>query len=365
MLRSLRASSETAAARSHWADNARAIGIALVVAGHELRGLERAGILPSSEALTLLDSVVYSFHVPLFFFLSGMFFDGSVARHGRRGALRGKLERLVLPYLIWSLLQGSVEVLLAGTTNGRATWSEVLALLWVPRAQFWFLYVLALVMLLGLLVYRDVRMRRSPLVPALGLALYLARPLLPDQLHLGFVADHFVFFAVGVWTQGALPRLAARPGSVTLLALVTAVLLQIHFHGLLGLHYTDRGLETLALAATAILAILGLSMLLARRAHPWLRAVGRASMPIFLMHILAASGLRVVLQRGFGLDDPALHVVLGLAAGLAAPMLAARLWDQLLAPSLPLWTARLGWRRAGTGGRDLRQPAVAASQPKV
>ncbi|WP_159992700.1 acyltransferase family protein [Roseomonas sp. 18066] len=336
--------------RSLWADNARAIGITLVVAGHVLRGLEKAGILAASPGLTLLDSVIYSFHVPLFFFLSGIFFNGSLARHGRAGTFRGKLDRLVLPYLIWSLLQGAAEVLLSGATNGRTSWAEVFSLLWAPRAQFWFLYALALVMLLGLMLYRDQRARQSLAVPLLGLALYLLRPFVTEQLQVAFLADNFVFFAMGVWTQGVLPQLSARPLQVTLLALATAVLLQVHFHGLLGLHYTDRGLETLAVAATCVLAIIGASMLLTRHAHPWLLAIGRASMPIFLMHILAASGLRVVLQRGFGISDPLLHVALGIAIGVAGPMLAAWLWGRLLAPVLPPWTARLGWRPARAEG---------------
>ncbi|ONG59002.1 hypothetical protein BKE38_00760 [Pseudoroseomonas deserti] len=339
-----------AGARSRWADHARAIGITLVVIGHVLRGLVQSGILPPSPAVLLLDSVIYSFHMPLLFFVSGLLFAGSLARHGRGGTFRGKLERLIPPYLVWSLLQGSIEVMLAGATNNRTGWAEVLALLWQPRAQFWFLYALALVMLLALLLYRDAAARRSLAPPLLGLALYLAAPWLPDNLYLDYLAGYFVFFAFGVWAEQALPRLAARAWPLTLWGLAVAALLQVYVQLLLQAGDAGPGPARLSLAATAILATLALSMLLGRRRHPWAEAVGRASMPIFLMHILAASGLRVVLQRGLGLDDPALHGVLGIAAGLAAPMLAASLWARHLAPALPVWTARLGWRLAADRG---------------
>lgn len=341
--------------RSLWADYAKAIGIILVVLGHVLRGLVRAGILPDSPGMQLLDSIIYSFHVPLFFFVSGIFFNGSLAAHGRRRTLISRLDRLVFPYLLWSLLQGGVEVMLADQTNGRATWAEVLSLLWQPRAQFWFLYALALVVALGLLLYRSEAARRSLWVPAFGAVLYLLRPLLPDNLYFGFLAEHFVYFAAGVWTQGSLPTVAARAGQLALPTLALAALLQYHFHVVRGLHYTDRGFETLALAASAILALLALAMLAARR-HPrrpwrWLLAVGRASMPIFLMHILAASGLRVVLQRFAGISDPLPHIALAMAVGILAPMLVTRLWDRQVAPRLPRWTAPLGWRRLAADRR--------------
>lgn len=57
--------------RNLWVDYAKAIGIVLVVYGHVVRGLLNAGILQDAEFHGLVDSVIYSFHMPLFFFLSG------------------------------------------------------------------------------------------------------------------------------------------------------------------------------------------------------------------------------------------------------------------------------------------------------
>ena len=48
--------------------------------------------------------------------------------------------------------------------------------------------------------------------------------------------------------------------------------------------------------------------------------LGRHSLEIFLVHITAASGSRIVLTR-LGLDQPALLAVLGVLAGLVGPVL--------------------------------------------
>ncbi|MDA9004038.1 acyltransferase family protein [bacterium] len=68
--------------RSEWVDYCKAIGIILVVYGHVARGLFNAGIGSSIPWYSLVDSIVYSFHMPLFFFLSGLFFYSSFSKKG-------------------------------------------------------------------------------------------------------------------------------------------------------------------------------------------------------------------------------------------------------------------------------------------
>jgi fucose 4-O-acetylase-like acetyltransferase len=143
-----------AGGRDAWVDYAKAIGILLVVYGHVARGLHNAGIHMDEASYTRVDSIVYSFHMPLFFFLSGLFFFRSLNRRGPAVLAANKLDTILYPYILWSLIQGLTEVGLARYTTGSATLSEVLAL-WNPRVQFWFLYALLLVVLTAIVVFRS------------------------------------------------------------------------------------------------------------------------------------------------------------------------------------------------------------------
>lgn len=69
---SLRASGE-AAGRAHeaWPDIAKGIGILLVVYGHVARGIEKAGLPIDPVFFKTVDVLIYAFHMPLFFFVSG------------------------------------------------------------------------------------------------------------------------------------------------------------------------------------------------------------------------------------------------------------------------------------------------------
>lgn len=139
--------------REAWVDYAKGIGIILVVFGHANRGLYSAGIQLSGSSYLLTDSIIYSFHMPLFFFLSGLFFTQSLDKKGKTSFVISKIDTIVYPYVVWSLLQGMVEVLLSRYTNNPSSLGDVLSLFTHPRAQFWFLYALFMVFVLATLLY--------------------------------------------------------------------------------------------------------------------------------------------------------------------------------------------------------------------
>jgi len=107
-----------AQARDAWVDYAKAIGILLVVYGHVARGVHNAGIPMDAALYELVDSIIYSFHMPLFFFLSGLFFLHSLERRGPGALTANKIDTIVYPYVLWSLIQGLTEVALYAQDKG-------------------------------------------------------------------------------------------------------------------------------------------------------------------------------------------------------------------------------------------------------
>lgn len=110
--------------RKAWVDYAKGIGIVLVVHGHVLRGMNDAG-LGSSSLLERADTLIYGFHMPLFFLLAGLFV-GKWAERDFTTALKQKAYTILWPYLAWSLLQGSVSIVLSKATNASSLhWSNL------------------------------------------------------------------------------------------------------------------------------------------------------------------------------------------------------------------------------------------------
>ena len=223
---------------------------------------------------------------------------------------------------MWSVFQGLIEAFLSDYTNGNVAYSDVFSLLWAPRAQFWFLYALFLIFVLSSAIFSLVSKRFAVLVTALAALAYIASSALPDFFIIGFLSRNFVFFLLGIlFTEYCK---AEQFSSLYYVSGLTLLFLcgQYVFHFPLGLYYENKGVASLCLALVSILTVVSISSFLSVRHYRFFVFIGTSSMAIYLMHILAGSGVRVILKSLMGIDSFAVHIVAGTLLGVLAPLLA-------------------------------------------
>lgn len=321
--------------RNAWVDYAKAIGITLVVYGHVARGLYNAGIDTPQPFYQLADSIIYTFHMPLFFFLSGLFFYTSVTKRGRVSLIESKIDLIVYPYIVWSIIQGVIEAALSEHTNGSVTYSEVFSLLWEPRAHFWFLYALFLIFCLAAVLFSVLSKRAAVVVLIVSGIAYVYSSALPGILALHFIAKNFVFFMFGVVfsLHLSIDRLSSRP--MLILLAVTFAAAQFVFHYVLGFNYSDRGILSLLIALVSILFVISASAVLAgNRPSEFVMLIGSSSMAIYLIHVLTGSGIRIILSSFMGIESFYVHLVLGCLFALLTPVLVLIVSKKLGTPYL-------------------------------
>lgn len=310
--------------RLGWIDVARGAGILLVVIGHVVIGLVDAGLADRDGALARMNAVVYTFHMPLFFFLAGLFMPQTVAR-GSAAVWRGLATRIAWPYLLWSTLQLLVMAAVGANLNHEPSlsWPRWLALGWQPVSQFWFLHTLALFHVMAWLLL--------PRVGSLGLAwAALGLWMLPAWFSLPPVLANPCRFAI-FFALGTLGLQIGGTVARTLPMLVRAAGATLAMGGcaLVGLAVQSRGLipwspQALPAACLGTAGCLGGATLARGPVERALAALGRSSMAIYVLHILFASGTRVLLHRGAHWTDPVLLFAACLLMGLAGPLLVER-----------------------------------------
>jgi fucose 4-O-acetylase-like acetyltransferase len=300
--------------RTDWIDFAKGLGIVLVVYGHTLRGLASADIIPDGSALLASDYVIYTFHMPLFFFLAGLTAYPSIAK-GRGRFLRGKVSTILYPYVLWSLLQGGVEVALSEFTNSPTEASRLLEIPWDPISPFWFLYSLFWIHLIFAALHRTGPIR----VLALSAVAFVVSWFLAPQIVFD-TARGFLYYAAGTALWAHMPEgVRPRPGTLVAITALLAVLFLLSALASLGLGIDDQVAVVPALLGIAFTA--GLGLRLAERL-PWVVWLGTMSMSIYVMHILATAGLRILLSNGLGIENPLVLLPLGTAAGVLLPLAA-------------------------------------------
>jgi fucose 4-O-acetylase-like acetyltransferase len=298
--------------RVTWIDAARGIGIVLVVYGHAIRGQIAAHLLPNSPVMQLQDSVIYAFHMPLFFFLSGLV-SGRVLEGRRLNFVQSRMITLVYPYFLWSIIQIALSSAASAYANTPHGWSDFQAILWRPVGQFWFLYALALCQA-ALLLPRRAFYGLLPFAIALKLAFGDGNMLLR-------AAGFLPFFALGVWLTASWTTrmLAPRSTAAILFTAGTCSFAALAFAEM-RLDPTQVGYPFRTLTAFAgVLMTVGLARL-ATGQIDLLTKLGRVSMPIFLMHVIAAAAVRSGL-KALHFEEPVIALLIVAAGGLLLPII--------------------------------------------
>jgi len=301
-----------------WVEYAKGIGIILVVYGHVARGVFNAGMGQDVELFKLIDSIIYSFHMPLFFFISGLFFVSSIRRRSAKGLFFSKLDTIVYPYLVWSLIQGFVKLLVGPVTNFGMELDELYSILWKPIDQFWFLYVLFLIFVIMTVVYRLVS--NVNLLFILSVLLFIFGSQLSSAWSvLNSTYGYFVYFCSGIMLSQYLGKPAKDHFIWILVSGGGFIILQILEHSY-GVGISLEPYLSLLIGGAGIMTTIFISKLFAQINVKILRIIGGYSLGIYLVHILFGSGFRIIMQKLFDVDNASFHLIFGTLLGIALPM---------------------------------------------
>ncbi|MGZ8163437.1 MAG: acyltransferase family protein [Methylobacter sp.] len=223
------------------------------------------------------------------------------------------------------------EQALSQWTNGHISISEVLSLFWAPRAQFWFLYALFFVSLVGIPVYKKTRKKFFFLIAIVSTIpnLYFMKINTFGVLPIIYVLGNFCFFALGIFFKEIHHYVYNFRQKLLIPSFAIFVGAQYLFHGKYGLNYTIGGAPVFALAFVSIVFMVVLCMCMEYRQMKILSLIGSFSMVIYLAHILVGSGLRIFLTKILHVDSYYPNLFLGCIFGILLPIIASKLAPKL------------------------------------
>lgn len=276
----------TPSTRIGWVDTAKGIGLLCVILGH--------------LNIPVVDTWVYFFHMPLFFFLSGFVFSGR--KYDFKTFLGKKFRSLVIPYFIlgsgiflfWCMLY---------LLDGNPGWDYLEMLKsFLIQEHFWTVWFLACLFLTEVLYYGIHRgFGKNPVVStaastalcAFGILRYrLGWGSLPWNLDVAFVAQFF--FHLGFCFKGHAPRLSTFDGLKCLpkLLLVGLMMALDLLLGFLCIRLSGAAMDmsvgwygnVFLIFPAALCGIAGVILFARMLDWRWLRWLGAHTMVIFAWH---------------------------------------------------------------------------------
>lgn len=320
--------------RDHRLDAIRGVAIIGVPFSHAVRGLSAAGMLsPESPMGVFEQQIACMIHLPLFVLTTGLLIPNSVDSKGPRHYLAHREISLLWPFLIWTALQGSIQVLTSQVKNQPTSWIEVLTL-WEPIGQLWYLPFLMIATVIVVAIRPWKGGARLWIGLAVGLAIsmtmwgrdgttVLTRGMsLTALLVIGSTVGRERI--VSWWNRTPQPWLFL--GGLTSLA--SGTLLSLYTPAAFPTSDLAQGptvasvgwgMLASALLCSAVIAIVVSAASIFRHATSLLAYLGRHSMEIFLAHILITAGTRILLLR-LGVVDSTIHIVAGTTLGTSIPL---------------------------------------------
>jgi fucose 4-O-acetylase-like acetyltransferase len=308
------------AQRKDSVDVAKGVAIVLVVYGHALRGLLSADLISNDSIIIITDYIIYTFHMPLFFLISGFFFKSSSKDGNKTKFWRKRVKTIVYPYLLWSLIQGGIQILLSNSsaTNGSMDIGTLASIIWNPISPFWFLYALFFCQVFWFVVSNRIR---PDVVVALSLCAFVALYFWAEPQTLQDVAYGLFYFSAGVWgaQHDLLRRLPTRWSAASVLVVAGLALAA----GCYALGVPER-LPVIA-ALAMLVAVLSMSLTLEMnipksRFTLFFVLCGQYSMGIYVMHILVIGAVRLVAVRFVEIHNGLLLLPLLVIAGVLIPV---------------------------------------------
>lgn len=317
--------------RLPWVDYLKGIAILLVVYRHVVSGIQLSGITVPPAVVTA-NMIFFSFRMPLFFLLSGLFIGGSLAKRTTGQLIYNKFESLVYPYFVWGVLLISIEIPLSRYTNVPKGLINYTYILYQPREvdQLWCLPALFNINVVFLLVKTKLKARPWMNI-LLGLILYFTAPFLDRYSMISDWMAFYLFFTIGntiapFFFKESVQKFFKNPWS---LLMVTAPFLATQFY---YLQHEDRfrylaATDTAAQVQLLVISLVGCACMFfvafqLQRLNilSFLRILGFHSLYIYVMHVPVASAVRIVLKGIFHVHNPLILLTIGLALAVILPV---------------------------------------------
>lgn len=171
---------------------ARGLGILLVTLGHSA---------PLEEVFPAIFNIIYSFHMPLFFFLSGFFATKLLDIHSLKdwfNQISRSTFRLIVPYFTISLSYGLIKYFIPHMVKRPFLWQDFFYVITIyplrnPALFLWFLYLIIIMRIITPSIPKI-----NPWLLFLFLLFFQFFPIDCELFAIGWFLNYFIYYFMGI-----------------------------------------------------------------------------------------------------------------------------------------------------------------------
>lgn len=298
---------------------ARALCCVLIVLYHVVGDGPSGGLRLSSEnGLVVLNDLLFYLRIPLFAFVAGMSFDLlGMAKLPPTKFIGITMKSLAIPTLITIIVFLAISNL-TNTSFALPLWDTWKAVL-LPYGHFWFIQsLIVLLVVFYLMLQISQKQHLLFLSVAMVLPIFLIDWVRIDFLSIGNALVFCPFFAAGIVFSkfdNVLLQFLRKHLTVFILTSVLVLVIAVSVN---ASKVIDHQVPTMV--AYLISALFVMLTLISAGKIPLIRILAPFTFYIYLWHVFGTSAARRLLYH-FDVESTAIHVPVGVAAGIFVPLL--------------------------------------------
>ncbi len=307
--------------RSKIIDIVKGIAITLVTYGHTAQGMQHRGWWTSAK-YRFSDAFVYSFHMPAFFFVAGLFFMSGLRKRGSQAFVAEKVRTILYPYFLWAVVVQLLEPIMARFKSSHHPFESKIFLISLFNGdQNWFLFTLFFCLMLAMLSRKLPDWLRFLIGVVIGI-------LTPASFIFVRILREFCFLAAGIWVGSRIKVLDGMNAGVAAVGLLVTTIFQAAMVYRFGAaNHWDYILLGMTGTAGLFFGARLIDNTVVGDLFAWL---GRASLGVFLLAAFVQGAAREILLRVFYTQEFWLQLLIPTITSTVLPVF---IWD---------WQDRLG-----------------------
>ncbi|ACB96232.1 acyltransferase family protein [Beijerinckia indica] len=301
-------------------DSIKAYAIILVVLGHVIRGLCESKIVHNNIFIDEIDNSIYMFHMPIFFFISGLLFyiSGSYNRKWEY-TLNKQFYTLIWPYLFWSICTVFIKVLLANSVNHPFKLSYAIKIIYDPIDQFWFLYTLLIIQILSKFIINYFGSNILFLISCIMFFMHFSFDI--NISVFSYVTAFLIYFVIGFLCGSIFIKNNISILHNYLFHSIFVFLLFQYFSIIIPINYNS--IEGRLLSIPILLSFFVISITCTSKGNYFSKImdfIGKNTLSIYCIHVIITAAIRIFLNQA-GIKNIFVHIVTGTIGGVLIPLL--------------------------------------------
>ena len=321
--------------RIQYIDCLKGFAILLVVIGHIFDGYIRAGYF--SEYRNFMCggyNLIYSFHMALFFLISGFVYRKAyfTASGEKKPKMKLQIFNILIIYFVFSVLFGLFKMLVGKYTNGDVSFMDILLIGIKAIYPYWYLYVMLIYYILFSVkvVYKLPIYIQVFILFGVSFISNFVSGAISSYFEIKHIMYYLLFFGLGIIIAIHYDKYQKYELWISVFTFVVSLIIIVidrvgytydDFHS--GLLLWNRKYNFI-IALGIVLFLLYLFRILFSKNEAihvkFFSFLGRYSLEIYVIHCVFTAGNRVILQK-LNIDNFYLNIILNTIISTALPVL--------------------------------------------